>query len=203
MTTPVRARVTAAATLPARRSVEPMLPGHPGDAAPPRRLRVVPDGALSPRGKRRRARLLAAGVAVLVAAGLFGAVFFHVLLTQGQLQLDRIQTRAAAEQARNERLRLEVAELQSPERIVAAAQQQLGMVPPASVTYLSPSGSRPAGAPATTPAPGQSASPTAKSKATNTTKTTAKPATNATSPPSTVAIPSLSKPGTKPAVSHR
>ncbi|MCU1462186.1 MAG: hypothetical protein JWO37_2261 [Acidimicrobiales bacterium] len=172
MTTPVRAAATQrAAAAPARRPAE-------GDA--PRRLRVVPDGALSPRAQRRRARLLVGLVACVVVAGLFGAVFFHVLLTQGQLQLDRIQTRAAAEHARNERLRLEVAELQSPERIVAAAQQQLGMVPPASVTYLSPSGSRPAGPPATKPAARPSAAPAAKSP----------PATAPTSSGKTVAAPS-------------
>jgi cell division protein FtsL len=157
-TTPVRA--TATATAPARR---------PAEIDVPRRLRVVPDGALSPRAKRRRARLLVAAVAMAIAAALFGAVFFHVLLTQGQLQLNRIQTSGAAERARNERLRLEVAELQSPERIVAAAQQQLGMVPPASVTYLSPSGSRPAGPPATKPGARPSAAPTARPNVTTAT----------------------------------
>ncbi len=175
MTTPVRAAAQRAAAAPARR---------PAESDAPRRLRVVPDGALSPRAQRRRTQLFVALVAGVVVASLFGAVFFHVLLTQGQLQLDHIQTRAAAEQARNERLRLEVAELQSPERIVAAAQQQLGMVPPASVTYLSPSGSRPAGSPATKPAARPSAAPAAKPQSSTQTTTGGK----------TVAVPSLDKP---------
>jgi cell division protein FtsL len=72
---------------------------------------------------------------------LFGVVAFHVLLTQGQLQLQHLQDRDAAVLARNQQLRLQVAELESPTRIVAAA-QQLGMVPPATVTYLSPSSNR-------------------------------------------------------------
>ena len=178
-------RAQRAATAPARR---------PAESDAPRRLRVVPDGALSPRAARRRARLLVGAVAVVIAASLFGAVFFHVLLTQGQLQLDHIQTRAAAEQARNDRLRLEVAELQSPERIVAAAEQQLGMVPPASVTWLSPSGLRASGSPATKPAVRPTAAPTA----------TPHPAT--TAPAKAVAVPSLSSPSPKstpPTTAHR
>lgn len=189
MTTPVRVARASAVAVPSRRPAE-------GDA--PRRLRVVPDGALTPRARRRRARLWCAGIVALVAASLFGVVFFHVLLTQGQLQLDHIETRAAAEQARNERLRLEVAELQSPDRIVAAAQQQLGMVPPARVTYLSPSGARPAGAPATKLAAGgpvmAARSQSAPSKAA--TRPTTK-STNSSTPPHTVAVPSLGKPAAK------
>ena len=41
---------------------------------------------------------------------------------------------------RYDRLRLQVAELEAPERVVAAAQQRLGMVPAPGVTYLSPTG---------------------------------------------------------------
>ena len=57
-----------------------------------------------------------------------------------QAELDRLADQADQEQARFQRLRLEVAQLESPERIVAVAQEKLGMVPPAGVTYLSPSG---------------------------------------------------------------
>jgi cell division protein FtsL len=117
------------------------------ETAPRPPLRVVPDGYRTPRARRRRARLLGFLGAALVALCLFGVVAFHVLLTQGQLQLERLQTQEATAAARNERLQLEVAQLESPERIVAAAQQQLGMVPPPGVTYLSPAG------PASSPPP--------------------------------------------------
>lgn len=79
-------------------------------------------------------------ISVAVLVSLFGLVASHVMLTQGQFRLDTLRTRTASEQARYERLRLKVAELESPSRIVATAQERLGMVPPPSVTYLSPTG---------------------------------------------------------------
>lgn len=103
-------------------------------------LRVVSHGELSPRARQRRTRLAAFAGAVVLALTVFALVASHVVLTQGQFRLDQLEARAAQEEARYERLRLEVAELESPERIVAAAQQRLGMVPPPGVTYLSPTG---------------------------------------------------------------
>lgn len=79
-------------------------------------------------------------VSVGVLVSLFGLVASHVMLTQGQFRLDTLRARTATEQDRYERLRLKVAELESPSRIVAAAQERLGMVSPPSVTYLSPTG---------------------------------------------------------------
>lgn len=104
------------------------------------RLRVLKSIELTPKGRRRRARLMATGVVATVVVGLFGIAVFNVLLTQGQARLNAIDERAASQQDRYERLRLEVAQLESPERVVAAAQERLGMVPPASVTYLAPGG---------------------------------------------------------------
>jgi cell division protein FtsL len=103
-------------------------------------LRAVPRDRAAERARRRRARAFTIAAGAAVALLLFGVVAFNVMLTQGQLQLDRLQARQATEQARLSRLRLEVAQLEAPERVVAAAQQQLGMVPPPGVTYLSPSG---------------------------------------------------------------
>ena len=112
---------------------------RPGSRPPPRTappLRVVRP---VPR-RRRRARLVTVLVFMAVLVSLFGLVASHVMLTQGQFRLDTLRTRTASEQARYERLRLKVAELESPSRIVATAQERLGMVPPPSVTYLSPTG---------------------------------------------------------------
>jgi len=107
-------------------------------ARPP--LRLVGEAELAARARRRRARVMTVLTLALVVAGLFGLVASHVVLTQGQFRLQQLQARADAEQGRYERLRLQVARLESPERIVAAAQERLGMVPPAGVRYLSPVG---------------------------------------------------------------
>jgi cell division protein FtsL len=100
---------------------------------PERHLRVVPlDG--------RRFRLTpktGVGLTVALFGALFGVAVSHALLIEGQLELDRLDQQVAEEQARYERLRLEVAELESPERILADA-QELGMVAPEEVTWLTP-----------------------------------------------------------------
>ena len=114
---------------------------HPAGRQTRPRLRVVPPNTLSPAARRRRARLTGLVLSVSVVVGLLGVVALHAMLSQNQLRLDQVDARAAAEQARYERLRLEVAELESPARIVAAAQEKLGMVTPPVVTYLAPSGS--------------------------------------------------------------
>jgi cell division protein FtsL len=77
-------------------------------------------------------------VAAMTVAAVFGVVITHVVLAQEQFRLAHLQSKAAAEQAKNEQLKLEVAQLQSPARVVSAAEQRLGMVPPSSVTYLVP-----------------------------------------------------------------
>lgn len=119
------------AAQPARRRPSP--PGHPP-------LRVVDDRRLSRGSRRRRTRLVAVVAAVLATACLFGMAAFHAMLISGQVELDRLEQRVADQQARYERHRLEVASLEAPDRIVAVAQERLGMVPPEGVTYLSPSG---------------------------------------------------------------
>lgn len=116
----------------------PRQPGSPPDQRPP--LKVVPRGYVSPRTRRRRARFVAAAGALTAVAVLFGLAAVHVLLTEGQFRLAHVQRQADDAQAQYVRLRLEVAQLESPERIVAAAQERLGMVAPTALTYLTPSG---------------------------------------------------------------
>ena len=110
----------------------------PAPERPP--LRVVGPAHRSVAARRARARVLGVLVLGVVAAALFGLVTSHVALTQGQFRLHTLREKAEAEQARYERLRLQVAELESPARVVAVAQERLGMVPPPGVTYLSPAG---------------------------------------------------------------
>jgi cell division protein FtsL len=129
-----------AAPTQARPSPTPRPARQPADDAPRPGLRLVRPGERTPLAARRHARALAALTAALVLAGLFGLVAFHVVLTESQLQLDRLQQRAAQQRDEYDRLRLKVAELEAPERVVAVAQQRLGMVSPPGVTYLSPTG---------------------------------------------------------------
>jgi cell division protein FtsL len=103
-------------------------------------LRIVPPEELTPAGRRRRFRLAVTALGVLAVGSAFGVVGMHVMLAQNQFALDRLDTRAAKEQAQYERLRLQVDQLESPQRIVAVAKDKLGMQQSGSVTYLTPSG---------------------------------------------------------------
>jgi cell division protein FtsL len=75
---------------------------------------------------------------ILVVASLFGVVVCHAVLVSGQVGVDGLQQQVAEEQSRYQALRLEVAELEAPGRIVAEAQGRLGMVSPPEITYLTP-----------------------------------------------------------------
>lgn len=102
-------------------------------------LRVLRPGETAQEADRRRlVQLLSVTGLVVAALCLFGVVVFHVVLTQNQFRLDALQDQALERQAEYDRLRLEVAQLESPDRIVADAQQRLGMVPAPRITYLTP-----------------------------------------------------------------
>jgi cell division protein FtsB len=120
----------ATAPAPARR------PAAPRPVAEPRgrHLRVV-------RPSDRRRRRLSPAAAVLATGALFAVLFLiataHSLLVQGQVRLDQLDQQLTVEQARYQELRKDVSAMESPERIVAAA-QDLGMVAPDDLVYLQP-----------------------------------------------------------------
>ena len=124
--------LTTAAPRPAPRT-QP-IPKAPKQAPPLRVVPSTPSAAATARGRR-----VLAALGGLVALLLFGVVVAHVLLMQGQFELERLQQASASEQATYDRLRLRVAELESPDVVVAAAQARLGMVVPTSIRYLAPS----------------------------------------------------------------
>jgi cell division protein FtsL len=132
MTAPVLDPVRSA---PARQHPRPAPPIKRAPARPD--LRVVRDEDLREAERARMVRQLVAVAAIVAALCLFGVVVFHVLLTQNQFRLDKLQEQSLDRQAEYDRLRLQVAELESPDRIIAAA-STLGMMTPPKVTYLAP-----------------------------------------------------------------
>jgi cell division protein FtsL len=124
-------------------------------AQPP--LRVVPDGAWRQRRRRLRRRLVAGTGLLLALVPVFGLVLVHVHLTTNERRLTAMQARIDDAQQANIRLRLQVAELGSPNRVIGRA-QALGMVPPPAVLYLTgvadgQATTSPTAPPDTTPAP--------------------------------------------------
>src|SRR5258705_8705737 len=118
-----------------------------------RRSVVAPQPRRTPATRERRPQLrvvdeparrrLSLGVVTVLVVGavfvmLFGLVVFHTLLLQNQQRLDRLDAQVSDAQAHYQSLRLQVAQLESPQRIMDVATQKLGMVPPDGTTYLTP-----------------------------------------------------------------
>lgn len=104
---------------------------------PPLRI-VPPPESRARRAARRRARTTFLVLVALTFGVMLGILGLRVLLAQGQVRIDELEAQVDAAQTQNQRLRLEVASLESPQRIVDEARTRLGMVPPESVTYLAP-----------------------------------------------------------------
>ncbi|MBI2168966.1 MAG: cell division protein FtsL [Actinobacteria bacterium] len=66
----------------------------------------------------------------------FGLVGFSSFLVQSQFRLEQIEKQLNEERQEFERLRLQTAELSSPERILKIARSELGMVDPETVVPL-------------------------------------------------------------------
>jgi cell division protein FtsL len=124
-----------ATTAPERTAHVPAPAPRPRPAERPNHLRVV-----APSERVRRLRLTPA-TAVLLTAALFATLLAlavsHTVLVQGQVRLDDIDAQLVEQQARYQELRTEVAELESPARVVEAA-SDMGMVTPDDLQYLQP-----------------------------------------------------------------
>jgi len=135
---PSATRAAAAARLAGVKTAgaAPIDPSRVGEDV--RHLRVVPPRILTQEERRRRTRrLLSAGVGLGIAV-VFGLVYLHVLLAQRQFAIDRVNAQVQKDQVSYQSLRLEVAQLGSPQNVIATAEGKLGMLQPASVTYLTP-----------------------------------------------------------------
>lgn len=117
------------------------LPSDPHRRGPGRHLHVAEAPARTPAQRRRLVRALFLGGTSLMVAIAFALVYLHVVLAQRQFRLDGLNSQVQQEQVSYEKLRLQVAELNSPQHIISTAEGQLGMVQPAKVTYLDPSAS--------------------------------------------------------------
>jgi cell division protein FtsL len=130
----------------------------PRPAERPSHLRVV---APSERVRRRLTPATAVLLSAVVFAVLLAVAMAHTLLVEGQVRLDELDAQLATEQARYQELRTQVAELESPARIVEAARQK-GMVTPDDLVYLQPlAPDRPAVGPTTGDDDEPAADPTA------------------------------------------
>jgi cell division protein FtsL len=92
-------------------------------------------GVVERQRSSRRVRIALTSTVGLVFGSMFGLAAFHSVLVQGQLHLDKLDQRITAEQQRQTELRLQVAQLGAPQRVVVAA-GDLGMVTPDNRVYL-------------------------------------------------------------------
>lgn len=116
----------------------------PRPAAAPRPIRrttsrpAPPDLRLVPAPRTRtRVRMVLTLSTILVFGVMLLAAAVHTTIVSGQRELDQVDQRIAETSRQNQSLRLEVAELESPARIVEAATAE-GMVVPEDVTWLAP-----------------------------------------------------------------
>lgn len=118
--------VAAPATAPT-----PVDPGRerPVDRPP---LRLV-----EPPATRRRPVRVGTGALVVLVIGIFLLAAMHTLVVQAQYELDRVQQEVETRRGELDGLRSEVARLESPNAVVAAA-HELGLVSPTERVYLDP-----------------------------------------------------------------
>jgi K+-sensing histidine kinase KdpD len=152
----------------------------------PPALRVVPR-------RQRRGWQVGTVAGALLFAALFAVAGFQALIATHQKHLDEVTDRIAEEEARATALEDDLAELESPQRIIGEATQRLGMMTAAPPVYLHPqddddarAAEVPAPTPPTTAAPTTTVPPTtATTTATTAPKSTATTAAKATSASST------------------
>lgn len=92
----------------------------------------------APRPSRKLMPMVGWAAAVTVVAALFALALFHAMIVDRQTTLDNLNQELEEVRAVNDRLRLNVARAEAPERIVAEALYRLGMVEPDGRVYLSP-----------------------------------------------------------------
>lgn len=92
----------------------------------------------APRPGRKLMPLVGWAAAITVVVALFALALFHAMIVDRQTTLDDLNEQLEDAQAVNDRLRLNVARAEAPDRIVAEALYRLGMVEPDRRVYLAP-----------------------------------------------------------------
>jgi cell division protein FtsL len=101
------------------------------------RLRSVVPAARERIERLRSGELSFAAVALIVVFGsLLGIVVLQTFIVQNRVQLDVVNRELAEAQEENQRLRLEVIELEAPDRILDSAVERIGMIRPDERRYL-------------------------------------------------------------------
>jgi cell division protein FtsL len=125
---------------------------------------------------------------------LFGLAAFQTVLIRAQDRLDDLNEAVAEQEALDRDLQLQLAELQSPERIAQVARERLGMIAPYNVTFLEPSPDDDAAAeyvpPSSTPSTTAPKSPTTTAPKSTSTTAPKSPTTTAPKSPTTTTSPS-------------
>ena len=150
------------------------LPDREGRRAPERpELRVV-----APVRRRRPGWQVGTLAGALLFVALFAIAGAHTLIVQQQRHIDEVNGRIAEAEERAELLRTDLAELESPERIVREAKDGLGMIEAPAQVYLQPrpdddarAAEVPTTTPTTTPPTSVATTPTTTSGSTTVTST--------------------------------
>jgi cell division protein FtsB len=118
--------------------VEEVPSSRPDSGAPRPSLDVVDRRLRASSSTRRQAKVLKA-LGALFVVGAFGVTAAaHTFVASDQQRIDALQGQLGQALATQQELQVARAELESPSRVLAIAEHQLGMVSPGSVTYLSP-----------------------------------------------------------------
>ena len=109
-------------------------PEREGTAKPKRPdLRVV-----EPKRDRIRPARVGTIAGVMLFVALFALAAFQTVLIRAQDHLDDLNSSVAQQTELDQQLRLQLADLQSPEHIAQVARDRLGMIAPNTVTFLEP-----------------------------------------------------------------
>lgn len=109
-------------------------PRKPGET----HLRLIEMGSRTRSRYRPTPRAALALTIVAATAVCLALVYFHVVLAQRQFAIDNTNAQISKQETTYQNLRLKVAELSSPAKIISTAEGKLGMVQPSSVKYLTP-----------------------------------------------------------------
>ena len=115
----------------------PPRPGGDRAVAPATRC-CRPEHRRASRAVHRQANLLRFLGVMLVVGALAVTAAAHTFVASDQQRIDALQAQLSQNLAQEQNLQIARAELESPQRVLAIAEHQLGMVAPSSVTYLAP-----------------------------------------------------------------